>query len=796
MFITDFTLSLPAFGQLQIRPVSAQDAADTWHWATQSYAQFWGMQDYSQHDFIAFYEQFTHARDKQACMVELDGQPAALIELYQPATDPVGQTYPVAKQDLGMHILLSPNTRPVRHFSFQVMRCVLAGIFDANPDARIIVEPDIRNHKIHRLNKRLGFTHHQQIMLGDKQAYLGMCKKADFDHAVSAFERLQQCPATTLNQQPQDAAAPLISRHWDAANRDLIIKAITEFTHERLLSPEQTGADTFTLRSPDYTVTFKATWLALEHLAVQPDSLCYFGADNTLCAADAPAFIVAFSAALGLQGEALAVYLEELQSTLLSSCFKRDRHNLSARELVDADFQTLEGAMTEGHPAFIANNGRIGFTPADYRLYAPEASRPVQLLWIAVSKQVAAFNEGQQQSGFDELMQSELDLSLRDQFTATLQAAVSDWQDYYLMPVHPWQWYNKLVHLFAAEIACRRLVFLGQGDDYYLPQQSIRTFYNISHPHKNYVKVALSIQNMGFMRGLSAGYMEVTPAINDWASDLVSSDSTLQQYGFRLLKEHSAMGYYHPLYETAAVGNTPYKKMLASLWRENPSALIASDERLMTMAGLLHTDYEGNSLAGQLIEASGLSAAQWLAHYFNAYCIPLVHCLYAHKLVFMPHGENLILVLKNHTPVRVFMKDIGEEVALLNSTTQVPEAVSRIHISMPPEKELLSIFTDVFDCIFRYLVALLVRENRITEAGFWEVLARCITEYQQAHPHLCDQFAQQDIFAETFAHSCLNRLQLGNSKQMVDLADPAGSLMFAGELENPLALFTRRHAVA
>ncbi|MDI1279312.1 IucA/IucC family protein [Methylobacter sp.] len=72
-----------------------------------------------------------------------------------------------------------------------------------------------------------------------------------------------------------------------------------------------------------------------------------------------------------------------------------------------------------------------------------------------------------------------------------------------------------IVHLGAiagAGIAARHLVCLGFVEDVYLAQQSIRTFFNTSHPHKRYVKTALSILNMGFMLGLSPYYMSTTPA--------------------------------------------------------------------------------------------------------------------------------------------------------------------------------------------------------------------------------------------------------------------------------------------
>ena len=43
------------------------------------------------------------------------------------------------------------------------------------------------------------------------------------------------------------------------------------------------------------------------------------------------------------------------------------------------------------------------------------------------------------------------------------------------------------------------------------------------------------------------------------------------------------------------------------------------------------------------------------------------------------------------------------------------------------------------------------------------------------------------LFAPRFEHSCLNRLQLLNTLQMVDLTDQAASLQYAGTLENPVA---------
>lgn len=57
------------------------------------------------------------------------------------------------------------------------------------------------------------------------------------------------------------------------------------------------------------------------------------------------------------------------------------------------------------------------------------------------------------------------------------------------------------------------------------------------------MKTALSVLNMGFMRGLSAAYMEATPAINDWLAGLIEGDPVLKATGLTIIRERAAVGY-------------------------------------------------------------------------------------------------------------------------------------------------------------------------------------------------------------------------------------------------------------
>ncbi|MDW4907513.1 IucA/IucC family siderophore biosynthesis protein [Streptomyces sp. ADMS] len=589
-----------------------------------------------------------------------------------------------------------------------------------------------------------------------------------------------------------DATAHLSPERWEQANRLLIRKALAEFAHERLITPESTGGnggDQYVVLTDDGLTRYRFTAArhALDHWQVDADSISRHrdGAELPLSALD---FFIELKKSLGLSDEVLPVYLEEISSTLSGTCYKLTKPQITVTELAKSGFQAIETGMTEGHPCFVANNGRLGFGVHEYLSYAPETASPVRLVWLAAHRSRAAFTAGVGIE-YEAFLREELGQETVVRFRTKLTDQGLDPTEYLFIPVHPWQWWNKLSVTFAAEIAQQNLVCLGEGDDEYLAQQSIRTFFNRSNPGKHYVKTALSVLNMGFMRGLSAAYMEATPAINDWLAQLIDNDPVLKSTGLSIIRERAAVGYRHLEYEAATDRYSPYRKMLAALWRESPVPSLAEGESLATMASLVHVDHEGRSFAAALIEQSGLTPTEWLRRYLHAYFTPLLHSFYAYDLVYMPHGENVILVLRDGAVQRAIYKDIAEEIAVMDPDALLPPTVERLRVEVPEDKKLLSIFTDVFDCFFRFLAANLATEGVLEEDDFWRTVAEVTRAYQEANPQLVDKFRQYDMFAPEFALSCLNRLQLRNNEQMVDLADPAGALQLIGTLRNPVTGF-------
>ena len=662
---------------------------------------------------------------------------------------------------------------------------------------------------MHRLNERAGFIPDTHLDLPEKTALLSFCGLEDL--RASEIGRVTRLlPSSSSPSSPRPPSHPhshLAGHAFRRAHRHLCTKALAELAHERVLTPEPgPGPGTFLVTAGAEQWTFRARRLPLEHWVIDEGSLRRAVA-GVVVEPDAQALIIALAPALGVPTDLMGTYLEEVAATLGSAAFCLHHRDRPARELATADLQEVEAAMTEGHPGFIANNGRVGLGLTDRRRYTPEAPATVQLVWLAVRRDLSHLATVDDLDE-DALYAREFGADALGRCGEQLRLLGLRPQHYRLLPVHPWQWEHVIAVAFAPDLARRDLVYLGVSDSEYRPQQSVRTFFDVTHPERGYVKTALAVQNMGFTRGLSPRYMRDTPAINDWVAELVAADPVLRRLGFDILREVAAVGYtgdaYHRSADAGVSEAGPHTKMIAALWRESPVPRLASDERAVTLASFLHVDLHGRALAVEHIERSGLGARVWLRALLDVYLLPVARWLLAHGLVFMPHGENVIVVLgPDHTPRRVLFKDIGEEVAVVRDRP-LPEQLERVRHVVDAETGALSIHTDVMDGVLRHLAGILDVAGVLPADEFWDETRRCLESLRSGKDDGNDDDGNHGdhdpasgddlhlptwdaLLAPTFQHSCLNRLHLRDPRQMVSLTDQASSLQFAGRLTNPLA---------
>ncbi|MFI6122259.1 IucA/IucC family protein [Streptomyces sp. NPDC051064] len=565
---------------------------------------------------------------------------------------------------------------------------------------------------------------------------------------------------------------------WDRAAARLLAKMLGEFAYEEVIEPvprtddgaERTGDYTLTL-DDGATLSFHARRGVYGSWRVDPATIREFSAGDTGAGStdgtpfrDPLRFLARGRRLLGLDGATLGHLIRELTATLTADA-RLDHTALTAAQLVELPYAELEGHQT-GHPWLVANKGRLGFSATDAALFAPEARSATALPWIAVSTRIAGYRGVGRVAAPGDLYDQELDPGVRESFAAILRGRGLDPADYLFLPVHPWQWDEWIVPLFAPAIADAEIVPLHTDDDLRLPQQSIRTFTNVGRPDRHTVKLPLSILNTLVWRGLPTERTLAAPAVTAWVQGLCDGDSFLRDTcGVILLGEVASVAVEHPLYDHLPESPYQFKEILGAIWREPLQPRLAPGERARTLASLLHTDPDGRSFTAELVARSGLAPAAWLTRLFTALLPPLLHFLYRYGTVFSPHGENAIVVFDEHdVPVRLAIKDFVDDVNVsarpLPEHDTMPAHVRDILLTEDPSFLTQFIHSGLFVGVFRYLSPLCEEQLDVPEGEFWSLVRAEILRHHARFPDLKERFEIFDMLTPTIERLCLNRNRL------------------------------------
>ena len=576
-------------------------------------------------------------------------------------------------------------------------------------------------------------------------------------------------------------------KQWRLAGQRLIEMAIAEFLYEEIIQVTHLKDNRYQLTLDDQTYTFKAQNYLLGHWQIEEGSVRELSVAEDLPAWNLHTFIRAFSNQTEVKPFTKAYLIKEMNNTWLAEAHLFDERRLSSEAALTASHHEIEG-MLRGHPWLIMSKGRMGFGYDDYLSAAPELSPTVKVLWLAVHRDLAEFRSTEEwQAG--RLYQYELDAEELESFEQQLHERGCSCRDYFLIPVHAWQWHQWLVPTYANEIVDRRIIELGVGQDDYVPMQSIRTLCNISQPERHYVKLPVSIFNTAVYRGLPSKRNLAAPAVTAWLKQIQSQDSDLKQSGVAFLGEVATLTIHQPCFDQIEGAPYQFKELFGCLWRESVDPVIGTGEQALSQAALLHRDINGQSILAVLIQASGLSPLQWLKRFAEVSVTPLLICLYKYGLAFSPHGENTMLIHANGVPQKMVLKDFIDDVNLVDE--DFPELASlpiegQILLRHPAHELSHFIFTGLFMVHYRYICNVFLQDYpEHSEVEFWQTISSVIDAFHQAHPELAERIEKFAMFRAEFEKICLNRVRLFTTSYNDEAERPVP--VFLDPIANPVS---------
>lgn len=585
------------------------------------------------------------------------------------------------------------------------------------------------------------------------------------------------------------ATLKINQQQWRAAGQRLIEMAIAEFLYEEIIEVKALSAGRYRLDLGNRQYEFQGNQYLLGHWNIQEASVrdVTHSQENDQPAWNLHEFIVAMSDSSNVKPFTKAYLIKEMNNTWLAEAHLFNETRLPSIAVLTEPHYKVEG-MLRGHPWLIMSKGRMGFGYDDYLSAAPELSPEVKVLWLAVHRDLAEYRSTEDWSACG-LYQHEFDANELQQFINILQEKNLDPQNYFLIPLHAWQWHQWLVPTYANEIVDQKIIELNISQDSYVPMQSIRTLCNTSNLQRHYIKLPVSIFNTAVYRGLPSKRNLAAPAVTAWLKRIHQQDQDLQNTGVIFLGEVATLTIHQPCFDRIDGAPYQFKELFGCLWRESVDRYVDPSHQVLSQAALLHRDISGQSILSVLIQASGLSPLDWLAQFAQVSMSPLLLCLYRYGLAFSPHGENTMLVHENGVPKAMVLKDFIDDINLVDEDfpelTQLP---SEADLLLRHEATDLShfIFTGLFMVHYRYICNVFLQDYpEYSELDFWQTISNTIVEFNQKHPELAERADKFAMLRPSYTKICLNRVRLFTTSYNDEAERPVP--VFLDPIANPVS---------
>ncbi|GAA5171349.1 IucA/IucC family protein [Modicisalibacter zincidurans] len=228
----------------------------------------------------------------------------------------------------------------------------------------------------------------------------------------------------------------------------------------------------------------------------------------------------------------------------------------------------------------------------------------------------------------------------------------------------------------------------------------------------------------------------------------------------QILAEPAAAVLSHAQYARLETAPYRYHELFGVIWRESLVPRLGDDEQALLMAELMQCDERGRPWLAAYIDASGVTADRWLIRLFEATLVPMWHLMCRYGVSLIAHGQNLTVILRDGVPHRLALKDFQGDLRLVDEefaeAADLPEALKRVTVRLPPDKLIHDLQTGHFVTTLRF-IAPLAESCGVSETRFYRLCGAVLERYVARHPELAERFARFDLFAPRILRLTLNR---------------------------------------
>lgn len=516
---------------------------------------------------------------------------------------------------------------------------------------------------------------------------------------------------------------------WQIVNLNLLAKSIGELCYEQILFAKKTAEGHYVLELQKGAHYIFKAWMGIwDHLRVDPISIKKIGSESI----SAAQFFIDAQLDVEMTDIVLGNFLEEMNNSLYADLtLIAKQRGLSSNEMTAMSGEQVQGYLN-GHPKILLSKGRIGWGVSELEHFAPESEKAVTLFWIAVKKSFVECSFDKDLNS-QKILNESFNLAEMERFIEVLKEKDISFNDFYFIPVHPWQWSRFINIQYQSMIADKSIIPLGLFGDEYLPQISIRTLSNVNHPNKLDIKLPLTILNTSAIRGIPARYISIGAKLSHFILKLCHEDELLKKCNTDILVEKAGMSVKHEMF--AQVKDAPYRynEFLGTIWRESMASKVAANEKAILTGSLFYQDSDGKSLIGAYVVKSGLTMQEWLKDYFSVVVIPLYHLQLKYGLGLVAHGQNIILKMRDYRPVGVILKDFQGDLRLAENSillrdSEFLEIASKLD-KMPANYLIHDLMTGHMVTVLRFVSEVMEESDGFKEIEFYQILALVLSEY-------------------------------------------------------------------